>query len=83
MCGKYTDHQSGKCPELPCAKAHRITVGKCVYCERDELAKILSWLESQECWIGLEGEFDVRPKITAGGKSYGSIRDAYKKAMLK
>lgn len=44
-------------------------------------AERLDWLETQDCWIGLEGEFEIRPKITAG-RIYGkSVRAAIDSAL--
>lgn len=36
----------------------------------------LDWMETQTCWIGIEGEFSLQPKITAGGEYKQTIRAA-------
>ncbi len=35
----------------------------------------LDWLETQDCWIGIEGNWEARPKLCAGGCYCDSVRD--------
>ena len=41
----------------------------------------LDWLEAQDCWIGLMGEYDVSPRIAAGGAYAQSVRATIDAAM--
>ena len=36
----------------------------------------LDWLETQDCWIGVYGEYDINARICAGGSHSQRIRSA-------
>jgi len=46
-------------------------------------AKRMDWLETQSCWIGVEGEFELRPIISAGGCYTQTVRDSVDAARTK
>lgn len=41
----------------------------------------LDWLETQDCWIGVYGEYDINARICAGGSHSQRIRSAVDAAM--
>lgn len=43
--------------------------------------KRLDWLETQDVWIGIEGEYDVTPRITCGKSYRDKVRSSIDAAM--
>jgi hypothetical protein len=42
----------------------------------------LDWLETQACWIGVRGEYDISPDYAVGGGYSVTVRAACDSAML-
>lgn len=63
-------------------RAHAERVGQAndrLVVENDALRKDkerLDWLETQDCWIGVYGEYDINARICAGGSHSQRIRSA-------
>jgi hypothetical protein len=54
--------------------------------ELDELRKDkarLDWLETQSCWIGVRGEYDITPDSNAGGGYSETVRSVCDRAIGK
>lgn len=72
--GLHTCHED--CQRLECRQRREI---EAIKAERDALAEDkerLDWLETQDCWMGLWGERDIQPKISAGGCYALKVRQA-------
>jgi hypothetical protein len=41
---------------------------------REDTAR-MDWLETQDCWIGVSGEYDVTPKFAVGGGYALTVRE--------
>jgi hypothetical protein len=79
----YGKHDSTcKNAELPPVRSEPV-VGQD---ELDELRKDkarLDWLETQACWIGVRGEYDITPDSAAGGGYSVTVRAVCDLAMSK
>lgn len=43
----------------------------------------INWLETQMCWIAIDGEFKIKPKWSAGGNYRLSVREACDEGILE
>jgi hypothetical protein len=37
--------------------------------------KRLDWLETQDCWIDIDGEYDIKPKYACGDGYKDTVRE--------
>ena len=41
----------------------------------------MDWLEKQDCWIGVHGEYEATPRHTCGGGYSDKVRDVCDRSM--
>ena len=56
------------------AKELRILAAQAAALEADKVR--LDWLETQQCWIGLHGEFEMKARFYAGKGYRMTVREA-------